>query len=142
LIAHGGELTVSAGGVVARIKDQGDVPRLQDVAQAIRLAVVGRQGEVRRLAADGEHFTHVRLASSRSSHSSGTSIPPNGAWVLPSSVSPCQSEPPLIPSPRRSARRVRRASVPASWLGWRTSRPSSPCSLNCRTCPSLPRSPR
>src|SRR5437867_5435006 len=150
LVAHGGELAVSAGSVVARIKDERDVSRLEDICQTVGLAVGRRRRERRRLAADLEELAHrvallaasSRRASSRSSHSSGISSPPSGAWESPKRVSPCQSEPPLSASPRRSAIRVRRAPVAEEWLGWRTSIPSSPCSANCRICPSVPRSPR
>src|SRR5207247_367128 len=153
LIAHGGELAVSAGGVVSGIKHQGDLFRLQDVGQAVRVAIRRGSGERGRLGADGQQLAHVialrfcgtvsrdavvRRFASPSSHSRGMSSPPRGACESPSSRSPCQSEPPLIARPRRSAILVSRRSVPGEWLGCRTSRPSSPCSWNCRIWPSVP----
>src|SRR2546427_7558886 len=57
-------------------------------------------------------------------------------------MSPCQSEPPLMAMPSRCAMPVIRRSVPGEWLGCRTSRPSRPCSWNCRIWPSEPWSPR
>src|SRR6267378_2421672 len=157
LIAHGGELTVSARGIVARIEHQGDVRGLENVGQTVGLAVRGRGGECGRFAADCQKLAHEmslrvsatvsrdvvsRRSSSLSSHSSGTSMPPRGAWELPSSWSPCQSDPPLMAMPRRCAIPVSRRSVPGEWLGCRTSRPSRPCSWNCRIWPSVPWSPR
>src|SRR5256886_3120492 len=52
LIAHGGELAVSAGCVVARIENERDVLRLQDVGQRVGLAVGGRCAERGCFAAD------------------------------------------------------------------------------------------
>src|SRR5438309_839661 len=157
LVAHGGELTVSARGVVAGIEHQRDLFRLQDIGQAVGLAIRRGGGERGCLAADGQELGHVivlrfwgtvsrdivaRRSSSFSSQSSGISSPPSGAWESPSSMSPCQSEPPLIARPRRCAIPVSRRSAPGEWLGCRTSRPSRPCSWNCRICPSVPWSPR
>src|SRR2546422_229565 len=149
LVAHGGELAVSAGSVVARIKDERDVARLEDICQTVGLAVGRRRRERRRLAADLEELAHrvallaasSRRASSRSSHSSGMSSPPSGAWESPKRVSPCQSEPPLSASPRRSAIRVRRASVAEEGLGGGPPIPSRPLSPDCPVCPPLPPPP-
>src|SRR6266496_15130 len=52
LIAHGGELAVSAGGIVARIEDQRHRPVLQQVAERVGLAVGRGRVERRCLAAD------------------------------------------------------------------------------------------
>src|SRR6266540_2061165 len=52
LIAHGGELAVSAGGIVARIEDQRHRPVLQQVAEHVGLAVGRGRVERRCLAAD------------------------------------------------------------------------------------------
>src|SRR5256885_5401895 len=158
LVAHGGELAVSAGCVIARIEDERDVFRLQDVGQGVGLAVGRGRRKRGCLAADAQRFAHggdslgvsatisrdvfPRRSSSFSSHSSGTSISPNPACESPSSMSPCQSEPPLIASPRRSASAASRRSVASEWLGCRTSSPSRPSAWNCRICPSLPPSPR
>src|SRR5437763_7536337 len=145
LVAHGGELAVSPGCVVARIEDECDVFRLQHVGQHVGLAVRGGGGERGCRAADCQQLAHelslrlcatasrdavARRWSSFSSHSSGTSISPNPACESPSSTSPCQSEPPLIASPRRSASAASRRSVASEWLGCRTSIPSRPSAWN------------
>jgi len=46
LIAHGGELAVSAGGVVARIKNEENTRSLQQVTQSVALPVGCASGEV------------------------------------------------------------------------------------------------
>jgi hypothetical protein len=46
LIAHGGELAVSAGSVVAGIKDEENARSLQQVTQSVALAVGCASGEV------------------------------------------------------------------------------------------------
>src|SRR6266508_706768 len=149
LIAHGGELAVSAGGVVARIEHQRHVRRLEHVGQRVRPAVGRLCREAGRLAAHRQWVAHAvvlavwpRRCSSCSSHSMGTRMPPRGACESRNSESPCQSEPPLTASPKRSAMRVRRCSTEGAWLGWRTSSPSSPYDSNWRICPSVPWSPR
>src|SRR5882762_8324044 len=124
LIAHGGELAVSARGVVSGIEDQRDLFGLEEVGQPVGLTIRPGGGEQGGLAADGQEVAHeiplrfyatfsldvvTRCASSFSSHSKGTSSPPSGA---------------------------------GEWLGCRTSRPSRPCSWNCRIWPSVPWSPR
>src|SRR2546429_2494131 len=153
LVAHGGELAISPRSVVARVEHERDVLRLQDVGKRVGLAV-GRFGlEYRRLAADGQEFGHemslrfsettsrdalARRCSSCSNHSSGTSRPPSVVCASPSSVSPCQSDPPLMASPRRCAMRVSRCSTAGEWLGGRTSSPTNPCPSNGPVCPPLP----
>src|SRR6266576_359085 len=149
LIAHGGELAVSAGGVVARIEDERYRPALEQILQCVGAAVRRRGGELRRLAADRQRFAHglfLALSPSRCSsccsHTSGTFMPPSGACDSPYSLSPCQSDPPVMPSPKRSATRMRRCSRAGGWLGWRTSMQSSPWSWKIRSWASLPWSPR
>src|ERR1051326_5109122 len=89
LVAHGGELAVSAGRVDPGIEHQRDRTLLQQIGQRVRLAVRCRRLEARGLAADRERITHVvelrfRMGSasrrsSGSSQVSGTRIPPSGA---------------------------------------------------------------
>src|SRR5437667_9531633 len=58
LIAHGGELTVSAGSVVPGVEDQRYVRALEDIGQSVALPVRGLGLEPRRLAADGQEIAH------------------------------------------------------------------------------------
>src|SRR5687767_6521564 len=107
LIAHGGELTVSARGVVPRIEERGDVTVREQIAQAIGCAVARRRLEVGRRRPDFQrylaHATRsdvvraLTTASCRSSHANGTRILPIVRGPL---TEPCQSEPPLGTMPR------------------------------------------
>src|SRR6266699_499424 len=58
LIAHGGELAVSAGRVVARIEHQRDRTMLQEIAQRLRLPVRRRRRERRGFTADRQRLAH------------------------------------------------------------------------------------
>src|SRR6266487_1172953 len=58
LIAHGGELAVSAGRVVARIEHQRDRTMLQEIAQRVRLPVRRRRRERRGFTADRQRLAH------------------------------------------------------------------------------------
>ncbi|PYO72147.1 MAG: hypothetical protein DMD64_12250 [Gemmatimonadetes bacterium] len=58
LIAHGGELAVSAGGIVARIKHERDRALLQEIVERIRAVVRGGSLKRRGLAAYRERLTH------------------------------------------------------------------------------------
>src|SRR2546430_4810746 len=58
LVAHGGELAVSAGRVVPRIEDERDVFRLQHVGQGVGLAVGAGRGECGCVAADCQQLAH------------------------------------------------------------------------------------
>src|SRR5207249_1480332 len=58
LVAHGGELAVSAGGVVSRVEDQRDLFGLQHVGQAVGLAIRRRGGEQGCLAPDHQKLAH------------------------------------------------------------------------------------
>src|SRR3989449_4149962 len=58
LVAHGGELAVSAGGVVSRVEDQRDLFGLQHIGQAVRLAVRRGGGEWGCLAPDHQKLAH------------------------------------------------------------------------------------
>src|SRR6266446_2607767 len=88
LIAHGGELAVSARGVVSGIEDQRDLFGLEEGGQAVGPTIRPGGGEQGGLAADGQELAHeiplrfcttfsldgvARCASSFSSHSKGTS---------------------------------------------------------------------
>src|SRR6266550_997165 len=58
LIAHGGELAVSAGGIVARIEHQRDRPVLQEIAECVGAAVRRRGLERGGLTADRKRLAH------------------------------------------------------------------------------------
>src|SRR3989441_12951017 len=127
LVAHGGELAVSARGGVAGIEHQRDLSGLQYVGQAVGPALRRGRGKLGGPAADGQELAHEipprlsatvsrdafpRRSSSFSSQSKGMSNPPSGACESPTSMSPCQSDPPLIARPRRCAIPVSRRSMP------------------------------
>src|SRR2546428_9064132 len=59
LVAHGGELAVSAGGVVTRVEDQRDLFGLQHIGQAVGLAVRRGGGELGCLATDHQKYAHA-----------------------------------------------------------------------------------
>jgi hypothetical protein len=83
LIAHGGELAVSAGCVVARVKNQKNPGLPEQLVKLVRLAVRCLGGEIRRGSVRWEECHEaadvrepVCRSSSRSSHSLGTCCEP------------------------------------------------------------------
>ena len=117
VVAHGGQLPISAGRVVARIERQ-QHPVTRRAGRAARMSA--RPTPARRMPARWRPARQqrsrgrgrggpARSSSSRSSHSSGTSCDPSAPWVSPGSGSPCQSLPPVRSRPSRSAMSVSRA---------------------------------